>query len=159
MPEKEENTQPTKGGIWSQVGKGVAILAAAVITWAVTLFWDEFQEVKGAHEAVRTELNAKYEKAKKDHAETEELLKDRIKNLESDNAKWATMAKMQEDIVRLKTQQEVMRQVWSYEYGREVPTGFPKRQGEPKLVPPEELFRNVDQYRMIQQKRYPNQKK
>lgn len=131
MPEETEKT--TKSTIWVHLGKAVALLAVGIVSWATTHFSSQFSDlsdIQGTHHA-------------------------RLSQLESDNAKWATMARMEKDIMELRIQVEIMRQVWSYEYGRSVPTGFPSRPGKPDLVPPEELLRDLEAYKMMRQQQAP----
>lgn len=94
-------------------------------------------------------ISKEYEKIK----DTNALMEKRIEELEQDKAKWATLAALEERQLEMRIQLEVMRQTWSYEYGRKIPTGFPDKAGEPTLKPPAELFRDVDRYRSMQQQK------
>jgi hypothetical protein len=118
-------------GIGSLVQKGIVALLIAVLTWIGSYISSEYQKI-------RTDW---------------ETMTKRVAELEQDKAKWATLADLQEQQLQMRIQLEVMRQTWSYEYGRAVPTGFPSRPGQPELRPPAELFRDVDRYRNMQEQK------
>jgi hypothetical protein len=87
--------------------------------------------------------------------ESNAAMEKRLQDLEQDKAKWATLASLEQKQMEMQIQLEIMRQVWSWEYNRKVPTSFPERSGEPVLKAPAELFRDVDRYKMIQQQKMP----
>jgi len=121
--------KPSMSGVMKTI---MAMVGASLLGFFGKFVWGHFEEVQ----------------------KNQEALIDRIKSLEDDKSKWATMAEIDRRSREQQVQLEVMRQVWSYEYGRQVPTGFPKT-GEPKLIPPEELFKDIDRYRDMQQQKYP----
>lgn len=129
--EKEIEEAVEKKGIMPIVLKYSSALLIALLTWLGSYISKEYDKIKVS--------NAAMEK--------------RLEELEQDKAKWATLADLQEQQLQMRIQLEVMRQVWSYEYGRAVPAGFPLRQGQPELKPPAELFRDVDRYRNMQEQK------
>lgn len=134
----EEIAGKAPKSIWPVLWKLSATVLFGLVTWLGGYISKEYEKIK--------DTNAAMEK--------------RIEELEQDKAKWATLAALEERQLEMRIQLEVMRQTWSYEYGRKVPTGFPDKPGEPSLKPPDELFRDVDRYRsMQQQKMAPNTKK
>jgi hypothetical protein len=126
----------TKG---SAVGGTVKYLLSAVTVGLLSFFgsliWRSFEKIE----------------------ESQASIGRRLDSLEQDKSKWATLAELDREVTQLRIQVEVMRQVWSYEYNRNVPTGFP-RPGNPVLMPPEELFRDVDIYKNLLQQKYPSKK-
>lgn len=118
-------------GIGSLVQKAIATLIVAGITWLGTYISKQYDKVKTDHESISKRLDI----------------------LEQDQAKWATLADLQEQQIQMKIQLEILRQVFTYEYNRKVPTGFPERPGEPDLKPPAELFRDVERYKSMQEQR------
>lgn len=118
---------------WPLVWKSGAVLFLSFLSLVGGFVWKEYQSFRG-------EWNA---------------LNKRLESLEDDKAKWATLAEMEKKILEQKIQIEVMRQVWSYEYGRQIPEGFGSKSGQPVLVPPEDLFRDIEKYRAYQQQRIP----
>lgn len=133
-PEDEVEEAVEKAGkLWPLLWKAAAGLLVALLTWIGSYISKEYDKIK--------ESNAAMEK--------------RIEELEQDKAKWATLAALEEKQLEMRIQLEVLRQTWSYEYGRKVPTGFPERPGEPALKAPEELFRDVERYKAMQQQRTP----
>lgn len=118
-------------GISSLIQKGIIALLIASFTWIGSYVSNEYQKVKADWESMGK----------------------RLADLEQDKAKWATLAELQEQQLQMRIQLEVMRQTWSYEYGRNIPTGFPSKAGEPALKPPAELFRDVDRYRSMQEQK------
>lgn len=118
-------------GISSLIQKGIIALLIASFTWVGSYISNEYQKVKSDWENIGK----------------------RLADLEQDKAKWNTLAELQEQQLQMRIQMEVMRQTWSYEYGRNVPTGFPSRPGEPVLKPPSELFRDVERFRSMQEQK------
>ncbi len=135
MPDTPPPDAPKGSGLFGSVMKGVIGLSLGLLGFVASLIWDGYKEI----------------------AQDQTVIEDRIRMLEEDKVKWATLAAMEQQILDLRIQIEVMRQVWAYEYGRSVPTGFPKKQGKPILTPPEELFRDVEKYRAMQQQKMPQQ--
>lgn len=122
------------GSLWPLVWKASVGLLVGAVTWAGSSVMREYDRIRDS--------NAAMEK--------------RIEELEQDKAKWATLAALEQKQLEMRIQLEVMRQVWEFQYQREVPTGFPKRIGEPVLRPPDELFRDIDRYKAMQQQKMPN---
>lgn len=85
--------------------------------------------------------------------ETQAVLEKRLAELEQDRAKWITLSDLEEKQIDLRIQVEILRQVFGYEYGRNIPTGFPQRPGQADLKPPAELFRDLDKYKAMQQQK------
>lgn len=127
----EEKEEPEPKSFWPWVWKTGAMGLVAMLTWLGGYVAKEYERYK----------------------EVQSALDRRLADLEQDKAKWATLASLEQQQMELKIQLEVMRQVWSYEYGRNVPTGFPVRQGQPELKPPAELFRDIDRYKAIQEQK------
>ena len=126
---KKDGSKPWLG----YVMKAAGLLVVSSVGFVASLIWKEYEKIGASQTAIERRLGL----------------------LEEDKAKWATLAAMEQKLVDLRIRMEVMRQVWSYEYGREIPTGFPKRSGEPRLVPPEELFRDIENYRNMMQQKIP----
>jgi hypothetical protein len=124
----------------SGVGGAVKYILSAVSVGLVSFFgsmiWRSFEKIE----------------------ESQASIGRRLDSLEQDKSKWATLAELDREMTQLRIQVEVMRQVWSYEYNRNVPTGFP-RPGNPVLTPPEDLFRDVDTYQKLLQQKYPSNSK
>jgi len=131
LDEVEEIVEKSK--FWPLIWKGGAGLLVALITWIGSYVLKEYNTLVDSHSTMEK----------------------RLEELEQDKAKWATLAALEDKQIEMRIQLEVMRQVWSYEYGRKVPSGFPERPGEPALRPPEDLFRDVDRYRAMQQQKMP----
>lgn len=132
-PEDEIEEAVEKGGrVWPFLWKAGAALLVALVTWIGSLISKEYGRM--------TDAVAVMEK--------------RLGELEQDKTKWATLASLEERQLEMRIQLEVLRQVWSYEYGRRVPTGFPEKPGDPVLKPPPELFQDVDRYRAMQRQRF-----
>jgi len=124
--------KPSTSGVMKTI---MAMVGASLLGFFGKFVWGHFEEVQ----------------------KNQETIIKRLDQLEEDKTKWATMAEIDRRTRDLQIQVEILRQVWSYEYGRQVPTGFPKT-GEPKLIPPEELFKDVDEYRKMQQQKLPLKK-
>ena len=122
-----------KGGWGDLVQKGIAAALVALITWLGRCVSKESEALKADHEAIGKRLTA----------------------LEQDQAKWATLADLQDQQLQMKIQLEICRQVWSYEYGRRVPTGFPSKEGEPEIKPPADLLRDIERFKNMQEQRVP----
>jgi len=120
-----------KGGWGDLVQKGIAAALVAFLTWLGSCISKEYEVLKADHEAIGK----------------------RLATLEQDQAKWATLADLQDQQIQMKSQLEILRQVWSYEYGRRVPTGFPSKDGEPDLKPPTDLLRDIERYKSMQEQR------
>lgn len=119
-------------GPWKDlIQKAVAAALVAWLTWLGSCISKEYEALKADHAAIEKRLGA----------------------LEQDQAKWATMAQLQDEQVQMKVQLEILRQVWSYEYGRHVPTGFPSKAGEPDLKLPADLQRDIERYKNMQEQR------
>lgn len=118
-------------GVSSLIQKGIIALLIASFTWVGSYISNEYQRVKTEWETIGK----------------------RLADLEQDKAKWNTLAELQEQQLQMRIQMEVMRQTWSYEYGRNIPTGFPSKAGEPVLKPPAELFRDVERFRSMQEQK------
>ncbi len=125
-----------KSNLLGPLMKGVIGLSLGLLGFVASLIWKGYERIE----------------------EGQASIEERLSTIEQDNAKWATLASMEERLMELRTRVEVMRQVWSYEYEREIPTGFEKKPGAPVLTPPEELFRDVEKYRNMQQQRIPQKK-
>ncbi len=123
----EAKETPAKTG-WNFVFKAVGILLVSLAGFVASLIWKGYEKIEASQESISTRLEA----------------------IELDTNKWKTLLKHEDQIFDLRVRLEVMRQVWSYEYGRQVPTGFPSKPGKPVLVPPAELFRDIENYRNIQ---------
>jgi hypothetical protein len=120
-----------KGGWSDLIQKGIAAALVAFLTWLGSCVSKEYETLKSDHEAIAK----------------------RLATLEQDQAKWATLADLQDQQHQMKTQLEILRQVWSYEYGRKVPTGFPSKEGEPDLKPSADLLRDIERYKNMQEQR------
>ena len=129
--EEPEVDEKTVGKLWPLLWKTGSGALIAILTWLGSYIAKEYDHIK----------------------QTNSAMEKRIEELEQDKAKWATLASLEEKQLELRIQLEVMRQVWSYEYGRKVPTGFPEKVGEPTLKPPAELFQDIDKYRAMQQQK------
>ncbi len=134
-PADADANAPKGSGLFGSVMKGIIGLSLGLLGFVASLIWDGYKEI----------------------AQDQTVIQDRIRMLEEDKVKWATLAAMEQQILDIRIQIEVMRQVWAYEYGRSIPTGFPKKQGKPVLTPPEELFRDVEKYKAMRQQRMPQQ--
>jgi hypothetical protein len=126
-----DETKPKS--FWPLVWKTGAVLFLSFLSMIGGFLWKELDAFRGEWGALNR----------------------RLESLEDDKAKWATLADMERKILELRVQTEVMRQVWSYEYGRSVPSGFSPKQGHPVLTPPEDLFRDIEKYRAYQQNKIP----
>jgi len=126
-----DETKPK--ALWPIIWKAGAVLFLSFLSMIGGFLWKELEAFRGEWSA----------------------LNKRLESLEDDKAKWATLADMERKILELRVQTEVMRQVWSYEYGREVPDGFSPKPGHPVLTPPSELFRDIEKYRAYQQQKIP----
>lgn len=104
--------------------------------------------------------------------ETTRLL-ERVGQLEKDDAKWGTLAELKNENVELRVQVEIMRRVWEYEYGRQIPSVTASREEGPRAaetsptpmpVPLPEVqqeFEPVDPklFRQEMQQKYPNEQR
>ena len=140
MPDEKEDLEAAvekvvrkkgKGGWGDLVQKGIAAALVAFLTWLGSCISKEYEALKVDHEAIAK----------------------RLATLEQDQAKWATLADLQDQQLQMKAQLEILRQVWSYEYGRKVPTGFPSKEGEPEIKPPPALLRDIERYKNMQEQR------
>jgi len=62
-----------------------------------------------------------------------QTLENKITKLESDEAKWAMMAQMRDEITQLQVDFEILRRVFEYEYNRHVPIDEPNHKPEIKI--------------------------
>jgi len=120
-----------KGGWGALLQKGIAAALVAFLTWLGSCISKEYDTLKAEHAAIEK----------------------RLATLEQDQAKWATLADLQDQQLQMKIQLEILRQVFSYEYSRKVPSEFPSKPGEPDLKPPGDLFRDVERYKSMQEQR------
>ena len=81
------------------------------------------------------------------------LMMERMRDIEDDRTKWATLAEHEKAFEALSTDAEVMRQVWEYHTGRQVPRPFPTRAGNPQLDP-ERLKKYWEQFQKQQMNRH-----
>jgi len=121
-----------KGGWKSLAQKAVAAGLVAFLTWMGSCISKEYDAMREAHAAFGKRLAA----------------------LEGDQAKWATLAELQDQQVQMKIQLEILRQIFSYEYSRKVPSEFTSKPGEPDLKPPGDFFlRDVERYKNMQEQK------
>lgn len=80
-----------------------AVIGIALVVWLAQTIWTSLANIEESQAEFRNQLE----------------------KLESDEAKWAAMADMRNDVLRLQADLEIMRRVWEYEYGREVPAARP----------------------------------
>lgn len=117
----------------------LALVAMSLLTFFASHLWSVAERLEAAHQETR----------------------ERLQDLESDKAKWATLADLHNKQTETEVQLEVMRQVWTYEYDREVPQ--PKRRIGPKLPDaPEPVVEDQkpldpEQYRKMREHQYPNE--
>jgi low affinity Fe/Cu permease len=138
-----EDTGMSRRPLWS-LKNLLAIFAVSLITFFCNLIWQAYE---------------KQNQQTLDQTKVMQVLAERIKELERAEVQWATLAELTKKQQELETRQEVMRRVWEYEYGRKIPTGTP-RDDMPELPVPNESLRPIDpdQFRHMQQQRYPTKK-
>lgn len=140
-----EDTTKTGTPSAASIAKGVmALFAMGLISFFCSQIWNM---VDGAHDEL-IEMN------------------DRVKELEADKSKWATLAELHNRMLQMEAQQQVMERVWEYEYDREIPdptTRIGPRIG-PRLGPlpadgPELVPIDPEEYKRLQEQKhqYPNE--
>lgn len=133
----DETGKKERAGSGGIVKTILAMLAAGLLSFFGNLIWKSFETIQ----------------------KSQEEISDRINMLEQDKSKWATLAEIDQRTREQQSQIEIMRQVWSYHTSREIPRLFPVREGDPTLLPPEDLFRDAHKYRDLMQQKYPNEPK
>lgn len=91
-------------------------------------------------------------------------LRERIKELESDRAKWATLSDLHNKEIQLEADLQVTQRIFEYHFGKKIPppwphaeSGAPPDPAPPKPVPPPPRPVDPDQFREMQQQKYPNE--
>ena len=136
---------------WFTVVKGVLVVAGMLVTGLATLVWRDYEATKLKHDVETAAIREKMEKDNSAIHHKLAELSSLLTEVKNERDKWMQIARNEKDVLDLRQRVEVMRQVWSYEYGREVPTGFPSKIGKPLLKAPERLIQDIDRYRNMKQ--------
>lgn len=139
----DEDTTKKSGGGVSAFTKLMATFGTALIMFFSGLVWRSYEKT---NEALDT-------------------LTKRLEKLEEDKSKWGTLTELHNKLVVV--DREVYRMQGIFDYAAAVEKGVPKpaqdlkplepQKPAPVLKPPSELFRDPDEYRKIQEQKFPNQ--
>ncbi len=127
MPDEKRDEKKEMSGSVKSV---LATVSAGLIAWAASMIWSGFDRI----------------------AQSQQAIDSRLRKLEESDAKWGTLAEMDRKLREYEIQAGIVR--WLLEHGKfaEVakPSDVPLRLPKIEAVDPEE-------YRKIQQQRFPNE--
>lgn len=95
-----------------------------------------------------------------------EEMRERLSELESDRSKWATLSELHNKELQLEADLQVTQRIFEYHFGRKIPPPWPHAEDPrpsdeppppPKPVPPPPKPVDPEQYREMQQQKYPNE--